>query len=307
MRRRCETNGLINTTEKIFGILANRIFRICGTLVNEKKADKVLYAIFDFPIEDFAYPYAKLCRIEARSEGNVLYHFLNNYKFPTIPTIEWLDSFLKEREDIMSKWTDDKWHYKDPNTYLKIFQQWMFLAIIRRTFDFNVLLKEKDIKALVKLFHSYPEEFRFWECITILISKVWFFDLICELKERSKTYISAIDALVDEKKLDVHPDSLINEVFIKVEKTDKNLGFPVYASNGEVVFIREFKQNEISKGFIDRKQEWFEILGNILDGYVLRYQWPFGTKISDYLLEICMSFKSDKFKGNGLPDYFISS
>ena len=299
---------MINATEKIFGILLDKIFRICGTLTSKKKIYQVLYAIFDFPIEDFAYPHTKVCQIEARSEGNVLYHFLDNYRFPTTLTIEWLDAFLKEREDILSKWINEKWHYKDPKTCLKILQTWMFLTIIRRTFDFNVFLKEKDIEALVRVFHSCPEELRFWECITILISKVWFFDLIFELKARTKDYTAAIKDLVKEKKLDIQADPLISEIFTEIEKTDVNLGFPVYATTGEVVFLRKFKQNEISNGIVDRTEEWFKILANILKkyGYVLRYQWPFGTKISGYPLEICMSFKSNEFKGNGLPDYFTS-
>lgn len=76
----------------------------------------------------------------------------------------------------------------------------------------------------------------------------------------------------------------------------------------QVLSRGDYKKNEICNGFIDRTSEWFKTLANILKkyDYILRYQWSFGTKIGSYPSEICMSFKSNQFKGNGLPDYFTS-
>jgi hypothetical protein len=297
---------LISPTQKVFGSILNDIFRICGKLSFLKKRDRILRADFDLPVEEFLYPSAKICRIEARSEGNVLYHFLEPYDFQGTPTIEWLDNFLCEREEGLSKWVSNNWHHKSPETYLKLFKEWMFLKIVRRTFDFNVFLREDELANLEKVYGLCQDEFRFWECITNLISKIWFFELIVELGKKSEEYAAATNCLLEEKELVLKVDPIMNDVSNSLGKLGANMGFPVYASIGEIVLLRSFDETEISNGFIDTKSGKFATIAETLaqKGYRVRYQWPFGSKIDKYPVEICLSFKSGSFKGDGLPDYF---
>jgi len=299
---------LLSVTDKVFASQLNDLLRICGKLSYlSNKAKLIRRAFYDFPISDFCSPSAKTCRVEARSEGNVLYHFLDTFHFPGTPTIEWLDGYLKERKELLSKWVANKWHQVSPKTYLELFKEWMFLAIVRRKFDFNVFLTDEEFDNVVEVFNVCPGEFHFWECITNLISKIWFFELIVELSNNSRDHVAAINSLIEEELFALQTDALLNRIFDDIEKINGNVGFPVYASEGEIVFVRSFEADEISKGFLlDTKAEWFLTLSGLLSekGYSLRYQWPFGTAIKGYPVDICLSFKSHTFKGDGLPDYF---
>jgi hypothetical protein len=203
----------------------------------------------------------------------------------------WLDGYLKEREELLSSWATSKWHYSSPEAYLEIFKEWMFLTMVRRKFDFNVFLTNEELDNVVKVFNVRPDEFRFWECITNLISKIWFFEFIIELRNRSKGYVTTINALIEEGKFSMLADSLLSNIFNGIGNIEANLGFPVYASTGEVVFLRSFEDKEIFNGFLDRKNRWFLALAELLsrEGYSLRYQWPFGTYIKSYPIDICLS------------------
>lgn len=293
---------MISVNDKIFGSLLNNLLRICG---KQSYLSKVR-AYLDFPIEDFCGPSAKVCRIEARTEGNTLYHFLETFHFPGTPTISWLEGYLKEREELLSKWVTKEWHYFSPLTFLKLLQEWMFLTTVRRTFDFNVFLTNEEFCNLVKVFNMCPDEFRFWECITNLISKIWFFEHIVELNYSSKDHVSAVNALLKQGKIVLQTDPLLNKISNAMEETNEDIGFPVYASTGEIVLLRSLTQEEILNGFMDKKKKWYFTLENIMSkqGYALRYQWPFGTSIKSCPVDVCLSFKSSSFKGDGLPDYF---
>ena len=131
--------------------------------------------------------------------------------------------------------------------------------------------------------------------------------MIAELRNESKDYVTAINGLVEEEKISVKINSQLNDIFNSIEKIEKNIGFPVYASTGEIIFLRNSEERDISKGFlVNRKSEWFLILDGLMskNGYSLTYQWPFGTSIESYLVNICLSFKSSAFKDDGLSNYF---
>lgn len=294
--------------ETAFCIVIDKIFSIKGTCSHSFCAGGRFQLFFDFPIGSFSSPCAKTCRIEIKSDQNVMFHFLDTYKFPVTPSIKEIDEFLREQKAILTNWVDKKWYEKHPSTFLQNLLKWMFFFTIRRIFDFTwaLWIEEKKAKHLEELYSLQPNEFHFWELITNIISKVWFFRLIIELKMKTKGYVSILNDLIEHKKLDVERNPLIDQILNELEKHDMDLGLPIYASEGEVVILRKFEENEIYKGFVDRSQKWFIALENVLKkyGYILTYQDPYGIEIDHFPIEVCLSFKSEKFKGDGMPVFF---
>ena len=294
--------------ENTFGILINKIFSICGVCSRTRWTGGVFQLFFDFPIGSFASPCAKTCRVEIKSDQNVMFHFLDTYKFSSTPSIKEIDDFLIERERILTNWIDKKWYEEHPSTFLKNLLKWMFFFTIRRIFDFTwgLWIEKKKAKHLKELYSLQPGEFHFWELITNMISKVWFFKLIIELKRKTGTYVSILDDLIKQKKLDIKRNPLMDQILNEMEKHEMDLGLPVSTSKGEIVVLRQFEQNEISNRIVDKTQKWFIVLEKVLKkyGYSLTYQCPSGIDIDHFPIEICLSFKSEKFKGNGLPNIF---
>lgn len=297
--------------DEVYYLLIDKIFRISGVLVKSSWTERSFHLLFDFPIEAFAYPHAKTCCVEIGSEKNVLFHFGDTYHFHATPKIQDVDAFLKNEEELLRKWINKGQYHKDPKTFLQMSLSWLFFKIIRRIFDFTwgVWVEEKEARRLEEMYKAQKDKFYFWDLVTNLVSKVWFFKMIIELKRESQKYVSILADLQKNEKLSLVDKQLINKIMKKLQKYQIRLGSPAYASEEEIVMVREFQEQEIERGFADRNKMWFKILQKILGqmGYSLRYQYPYGNDIDHFPIEICLSFTSEKFKGDGLGRLFIDS
>jgi hypothetical protein len=242
-------------------------------------------------------PFPVTCTIGFPSRKNLLYSFPKSAHLPKVPTKEAVDGIVAELEKTIEDMVDSKKYLADPNTYVKTILTWMFFLVIRRCFDFNLYLEDVNTND-----EALKRPLNLWEFLTTVISKVWFFKLLIELRSRSERYFGVLE----NKKLSLNgfKDAEMDKLFSELCGGD--YGIPAYASEGEIVILRQMNENEMLKKFIDTNKPWIRELHRKVSygNYRLRYQYPYGNEISSYPVEVALSFKSPSFSDDRLGDWF---
>lgn len=275
---------------------ANYIFsQVCNALFKtplKRLGDK----LFELNLAS-AKPFPVTCRIGFLTEKNLLYSFPNSRYFPKIPTKEDLDKVIAELEENIQDMIDYKKHLVDSHAYLRTILTWLFFRVIRRCFDFNLYLQDVNLNDKV-----FKRQLNLWEFLTTIISKVWFFKLLIELRSRSETYFKVLENM----KLDLNEfqDAEMDKLLSELQGGD--YGTPAYASEGEIVILRLMNADEMLNTFIDTNKQWIIDLHKRVSygNYRLRYQYPYGCEISSYPVEVALSFKSPSFLNDCLGDWF---
>jgi len=218
-------------------------------------------------------------------------------RLPKIPTKEDVDKLVAELEKTIEDMIDARKYLADPNIFVQTILTWLFFLVIRRCFDFNLYLQDVNPNDEV-----FKRQLNLWEFLTTVISKVWFFQLLVELRIRSETYFRVLENIkvsLNEFK-DAEMDKLLSEL------REGDYGVPAYASEGEIVILRVMNADEMLDTFIDTDKQWIRDLHRRISygNYRLRYQYPYGCKISSYPVEVALSFKSPSFLDDHLGDWF---
>jgi hypothetical protein len=244
-----------------------------------------------------AKPFPVMCTIGFVTEKNLLYSFPNSKRLPKVPTKEDIDKLVAELEKTIKDMTDSRKCLADPNIYVQTILTWMFFLVIRRCFDFNLYLQDVNLDDEV-----FKRQLNLWEFLTTVISKVWFFELLVELRSRSETYFRVMEnmKLGLNRFQDAEMDKLLSEL------RGGDYGVPAYASEGEIVILRVINADEMLDTFIDTNKQWIRDLHRRVryGNYRLRYQYPYGCKISSYPVEVALSFKSPSLLDDRLGDWF---
>jgi hypothetical protein len=276
----------------------NYIFsRVCNALF--KTSLKRLWGaheLFELNLTS-ATTFPVICRIGFITGKNLLYSFPNSMRSPKIPKKEDVDELVTELEKAIEDMIFSKKYLADPNNYVQTILTWMFFLVIRRCFDFNLYLRDVNPNDEV-----FKRQLNLWEFLTTVISKVWFFELLVELRSRSEAYFRVLENMklgLNEFK-DAEMDKLLSEL------RGGDYGVPAYASEGEIVILRVMNADEMLGTFIDTNKPWIRDLHKIVSygNYRLRYQYPYGCKISSYPVEVALSFKSPSFLDDHLGDWF---
>jgi len=269
-------NALFKTSLKRLGVASDKLFEL--NLVR-------------------ATPSPVICTIGFLTGKNLLYSFPNSMRLPKIPTKEDVDKLVAELEKTIEDMIDARKYLADPNIFVQTILTWLFFLVIRRCFDFNLYLQDVNPNDEV-----FKRQLNLWEFLTTVISKVWFFQLLVELRIRSETYFRVLENIkvsLNEFK-DAEMDKLLSEL------REGDYGVPAYASEGEIVILRVMNADEMLDTFIDTDKQWIRDLHRRISygNYRLRYQYPYGCKISSYPVEVALSFKSPSFLDDHLGDWF---
>ena len=272
--------------------------RVCNSLFKTslKRIGVVPEKLFELNLSP-ATPFPVICTIGFLTRKNLLYSFPNSAHLPKVPTKEEVDGLVAGLEKTMEDMIDSGKYLADPNAYVQTILTWMFFLVIRRCFDFNLYLRDVNPNDEV-----FKRQLNLWEFLTTVISKVWFFKLLIELRSRSERYFRVLE----NKKLslngfqDAEMDRLLSEL------RGGDYGVPAYASEGEIVILRVMNTDEMLDKFIDTNTRWIRELHRKVSygNYRLRYQRPYGNKISSYPVEVALSFKSPSFLDDRLGDWF---
>lgn len=269
-------NALFKTSLKRLGVVSDKLFELN------------LASVTPFPV---------ICTIGFLTGKNLLYSFPNNMCLPKIPTKENVDELVAKLEKIIEDMIDSRKYLADPNTYVQTILTWMFFLVIRRCFDFNLYLQDVNPNDEV-----FKRQLNLWEFLTTVISKVWFFELLVELRSRSETYFRVLENM--KLGLNGFQDAEMDKLLSELRGGD--YGVPAYASEGEIVILRVMNADEMLDTFIDTNKQWIRDLHRRVSygNYRLRYQYPYGCKISSYPVEVALSFKSPSFLDDHLSDWF---
>jgi hypothetical protein len=251
--------------------------------------------LFELNIKS-AIPSQVICMIGFPKKKNLVYSFPNSKDLPSLPKKEDVEQLITKLECELKDMTDSR-NGLDPCTYIRTILTWMFFIVIRKCFDFNLYIE--DVNPDNEIF---KRQLNFWEFLTVVISKVWFFKLLIELRNRSEQYFRILGNIeLDLSEFqDAEMDKLLSEL------SGEDYGVPAYASEGEIVILRLMGSDDILCGFIDTSKQWIRDLHRKLSygNYRLRYQYPYGREICSYPVEVALSFASPSFLDDKLGKWF---
>lgn len=271
--------------------------RVCNALFKTplKKLDGPC-KLFELDIAS-AIPSPVICTIGFITKKNLLYSFPDSKDLPEIPTKEDVDKLVTKYEELLKDMVDSEKYNANLDVYVRTILTWMFFRVIHRCFDFNLYLQNINLNDEV-----FKRQLNFWEFLTSVISKVWFFKLLIELKGISKPYFKLLDNT--ELHLSEFQDTEMDRLLSALG--GGNYGIPAYASKGEIVILRLMNSDDMLHNFVDTNKQWIKDLHHRISygNYRLRYQYPYGCEISSYPVEVALSFASPLFLNDGLCNMF---
>ncbi len=239
-----------------------------------------------------------VCGIGFDTGKNLLYSFHGYPNLPRIPSKEQMDKQIKRLEGEMELIRGSQSYVAEASRYLNLVLTCLYFITIRRCFDFDLY---PDLISAEE--PMVERNLNLWEFLTVVISKVWFFHLLVELRDKAEKYFE--NAEIPGESMDRFRDEDMDRLLTALDG-DPAFGIPAYASEGEVVILRTIDKDEMIRGFVATDKEWIEKLHTKLSygKYWLRYQCPYGSKISSYPAEVVLSFRSPSFLDDRLGDWF---
>lgn len=271
--------------------------RVCNSLFKTllKKLDGP-DKLFELNIAS-AVPSQVICTIGFHTKKNLLYLFPDSKDLPEIPTKEDVDKLITKYEESLKDMVDSEIYVAQLDVYVRTILTWMFFKVIRRCFDFNLYLRDINLNDDI-----FKRQLNVWEFLTSVISKVWFFKLLLELRSSSEPYFKLLNKM--ELHLSEFRDTQMDKLLKELSGGD--YGIPAYASEGEIIILHIINSCDMLCGFIDTDKEWIRDLHRKISygNYRLRYQYPYGCEISSYPVEVALSFASPLFLNDGLSNWF---